>query len=421
MRLKVLVHHPGRQHAHQLVCALQEGNLLEKFITSVWFKPNKFPYALINLFPSKLKKLVKKELEKRYYEDVDGNFVEQFPFFEILREGLDRLLKGYKNELGVYMGNQIHDWYVAKQMDEYKPDVIVGYEASSLRSFKRAKDLNVVTVLDLAQVHYKFLDEVRRKYLEYDKTFDNKISGKVNRVKEEELKCADYIITLSEFVKGTLTSHGISENKIYLANLGFAPEKFRLKETYRRDGTFKILYVGAIIKRKGIRILLEAYSRSNLKNSELILIGGMTKENHFLKEYEGMYKHIPYLSHEQLVSYYQDADLFVFPSYLDSWGMVVIEAMACGTPVVVSENTGSKEVVVNGMNGFIVPVEDVEALKEKILFFYNNRRKLEYFGRNSRRQVEKYTWTNYRKRIKEIILEIWERRKYEGCPDSERP
>lgn len=414
MRPRVLVSHPGRQHGHQLVHALQEGGYLAKFITSIWYKPDHFPFNLINILPSELRNRTEKELRKRYYENIDGNLVKQFPFFEIPREALERLLKGYKSDLGIYLENQIHDWYAAGQIDRLKPNIVVGYESSALRTFKRAKSLNIVTVLDLAQVHYKFIGKIRRRYLEYDRTFDSKVSDKEDRVKEKELKCADYIITLSNLVRESLVNYGISENKIYLATLGFDPDKFKLKETYRKVGAFKLLYVGAITSRKGIRLLLEAYRELNLKNSEVVIIGGKSNDSGFLKKYDGMFKYIPYLSHEQLVSYYQDADVFVFPSYLDSWGMVVIEAMGCGTPVIVSENTGTKEVVANGINGFIIPVEDVSALKEKILFFYNNRDKLEYFGKNARKQAKNYTWGNYGKSVREIIEEIWSNGVLEG-------
>lgn len=410
LRPRVLVSHSSRQHGHQLVHALQEGGYLAKFITSIWYKPHDFPYKFINLLPPRFKKFLEYNLKRRYYENIDGNLVEQFPFFEIPREALERLLKGYKSDLGIYLENQIHDWYAAGQIDRLKPNIVVGYETSALRTFKRAKSLKLVTVLDLAQVHYKFLGDIRRRYVEYDRTFDSKVSDKVNRVKEKELKCADYIITLSNLVRESLVNYGISENKIYLANLGFDPDKFILKETYRKVGTFKLLYVGAITSRKGIRLLLEAYRELNLKNSEVIIIGGKGNDSGFLKKYDGMFKYIPYLNHEQLVPYYQDADVFVFPSYLDSWGMVVIEAMACGTPVIVSEDTGSKEAVADGENGFIIPVEDVGALKERILFFYNSRDKIECFGRNARKQAENYTWENYRKKIREIIEEIWIKR-----------
>lgn len=407
MRPRVLVSHPGRQHAHQLVYALQEGGYLKKFITSLWYKPRDFPYRFINLLPPKLRKSVEGELRKRYYEKIDEGFIEQFPVFEILRESFDRLSKGYKEELGICLVNQIHDWYVSKRIEKIDLSMVIGYETSSSMTFRKAKSLGLITILDLAQVHYRFIDDIRRKYPEFDRTFDGDVSSKVNRLKEEELNHADYIIAFSNLVKESLISHGISESKIYLANLGFDPSKFKQKEYYRKDGVLKILYVGAIKKAKGIRLLLEAYRQLNIKDIELILIGGMSDGRDVLSKYEGIYKHIHYLDHDQLVSYYQDADVFIFPSYLDSWGMVVIEAMACGTPVIVSENTGAKEAVIDGVNGFIIPVEDIGALKEKILFFYNNRDKIEFFGKNARKQAENYTWEDYRKEIREIILNIY--------------
>jgi hypothetical protein len=213
MQPRVLVSHSGRQHVHQLVYALQEAGYLQKFITSVWYKPG-FPYTLINLFPPKLKKITERELKKRYCEDVEKDFVEQFPFFEIVREGVDRLLKGYKNELGVYLGNRIHDFYVARRIKRLKPDIIIGYETSSSRTFKRAGSLNVIRILDLAQVHYRFLNEIRRKYTEYDRTFDSKISSKVNMVKNKELTYADYVIALSDLVRESLIKYGVSRDKI---------------------------------------------------------------------------------------------------------------------------------------------------------------------------------------------------------------
>ncbi|MER3446540.1 MAG: hypothetical protein C4291_06695 [Candidatus Dadabacteria bacterium] len=435
MQPRVLVSHPGRQHTHQLVYALQEGGYLSKFITSIWYKPNRFPYRFINLIPPKLRKSVESELRKRYYEKIDYGFIEQFAVFEMLREGFDRLSKGYKEELGIYLVNQIHDWYVSRRIEKIAPNMVIGYETSSSMTFKKAKGLGVITILDLAQVHYRLIDDIRQKYQEFDRTFDSDVSNKVNRLKEEELSHADYIITLSNLVKESLISCGISESKIYLANLGFNPAKFKQKESYRKNGAFKILYVGTIKRAKGIHLLLEAYRQLNLKDTELIFIGGMSDGRDVLSKYEGMYRYIPYLDHDQLVSYYQDADVFVFPSYLDSWGMVVIEAMACGTPIIVSENTGAKEAVIDGICGFITPVGDVDTLKEKILYFHNNRDEIECFGKNARKRAENYSWENYREGIREIILKIYENAnayskclvtnrpdsiepiKYEGCPD----
>jgi len=92
---------------------------------------------------------------------------------------------------------------------------------------------------------------------------------------------------------------------------------------------------------------------------------------------------------------YEDADVLILPSVEEGFGKVVAEAMACGLPVVVSENTGAKDLVENGENGFIVPIRDVKRLKEKILYFNDNPEITRRMGKNARKTVEKYTWMKY--------------------------
>jgi glycosyltransferase involved in cell wall biosynthesis len=372
--------------------------------------PGRFPYSLVNVLPSGLRRRIERELRKRYYEGIDEKLVEVFPFFEIVREGFERLFWGYGGDRGIYIGNQIHDWYVSGRIGELRPDIVIGYETSALRTFRMAKGLNFITVLDLAQVHYRFIELLRYRYPEFESIFADKgIIGRINGLKDEELRYTDYIIALSTFAEETLIAEGIPRDKIYLLNLGFDPLQFSPKETYRKEGVFKVLYVGTVTKRKGINLLLEACRQLDLRDIEVTVIGEISDAREVLKRYEGGYRYVSYLNHGELASYYRDADVFVLPSYLDSWGMVVIEAMACGTPVIVSENTGAKDAVVDGVNGFIVPVDDVEALKKRILYLHDNRERLESLGRNARKQAEKYTWENYRKRIRETVLEIWER------------
>jgi glycosyltransferase involved in cell wall biosynthesis len=110
--------------------------------------------------------------------------------------------------------------------------------------------------------------------------------------------------------------------------------------------------------------------------------------------------------HDELKNIYQKASVFVLPSYMDSWGQVVCEAMACGTPVIVSQNTGSKDVVEDGENGFIVDVANRKQLEEKISYFYHNRSELERMGKNARKSVEHLTWENYYDQINQIIVKI---------------
>jgi glycosyltransferase involved in cell wall biosynthesis len=86
--------------------------------------------------------------------------------------------------------------------------------------------------------------------------------------------------------------------------------------------------------------------------------------------------------------------------------MVVLEAMACGTPVIVSENTGSQDAVKQG-GGFVIPVDDVDALKKNILSFYENPQLLEAKGRAAHQVAQQYTWSQYYQSVQQAVEDIY--------------
>jgi len=395
-KTKVIVAHPGRQHSHQLAFALQEGRLLERYYTVFWYNKSLFK-KIERLLPTN----VLREFNKRKFDPIDTRNV-RINYALFLYEVLARL---FKKRDATFKINMLFDNWVSNEIKSSDFDIFIGYETSSLNSFKTCKELGRICILDLAAEHYKKQNEIWDK-IHYNPYGSELIRNEIDSIKEKELYLADFIFTLSDYAKETLINGGISEEKIIKIPVGVNLNVFKPKESYRRQGNFKILYVGAITIRKGLKYLLEAYKRLGLKDSELILIGGMADGKDILERYKELYHYIPFVSHEELGRFYQDADVFVFPSLLDSFAMTVIEAMACGTPVIVSENTGAKDVVREGVDGFIVPIMDVDALQEKILFFYKNRDKIEEMGRNARTQAEKYSWEIYRKRVRETIHNI---------------
>lgn len=332
----------------------------------------------------------------------------QHPLPEICRELMDILLPINSEKWSFRIGIQ-HDKFTARKIKKEKFDMAIGYEMSSLHFFKTAKTLRKITILDLAQIHYQEISNIAKRYPYFAPLLNTpELRKAIDRVKDEELKYADYIFCLSTFAKDSLTKHGISPGKIFLVNVGFDPERFIPKKKYAQQGKFHILFAGTITARKGIHLLIEAFKSLALSDATLTLVGPVTDGKELLKEHADIIRYIPFLSHEELVSVYQEADLFVFPSYLDSWAMVVLEAMACGTPVIVSENTGSKDAVLKG-GGFVVPVDDTAALKEKILFFYEDRKRVEQYGRRAYEVAQSYTWKNYYAQLENAITQIWKR------------
>ncbi len=394
--LKAVISHPGRQHSHQTCLALQEGGLLSRFFTVFWFGKSMFK-RIEKIVPRKLLN----ELMKRNFNPIDdGNVRMNYNLFS--REAILRILG--KNQVRTIY--RLFDKWVSRELERTDNDIFIGYEMAALKSFERSKALGRICVLDLAQVHHSFQRKIFDIYGFKLLGSNPGILDLQEKMKQEELSLVDYIFTPTEFSRKTLLDAGISAEKIFKIPYGCDTEHFRMKKTSRKNDKFKILFVGLFGKRKGIQYLLQALDELKLENAELVCIGKMVDGEDVFRQYQGNFRYIPFLHHKEIVRYYQDADLFVLPSLLDSFGMVVLEAMACGTPVIVTEHTGAKEVVREGTDGFTVPVMDVCKLKEKILMLYENRDMAAEMGQNARKQAEQYTWERYRQGVRDAVSSI---------------
>jgi len=401
----ILVTHPGKQYVHHLLKALEVNNIDYIFYTSFHYNPKLFPFNIISFFPKFIKDKLERELKKRAFSDINTSKIIQFPWFEILREIGDKFLSENNKDKLLYRRNIIHDKWVAKRLKKINPFIVLGYEESSYHTFKKAKELGITTILDLAQIHYKEIERISNSFPSFKKTFANtSLRKKINFIKENELKNTDYIICLSSFAEKSLLEHGIDKSKIFIANLGADTSKFIPKKEYNNKESFKLIFVGTLFRRKGIDILLKAVKQLN-KNIHLYLVGPMGDSENDLKEYEGEYTRISFVHHEELNNYLNKSDVFVLPSYLDSWGMVVTEAMACGLPVIVTENTGAKDAVKSNC-GIVIPPGDIDALKDSIMFFYNNREQIEIMGKQSAIEALNFEWTSYHTQINNIINQI---------------
>jgi len=313
----------------------------------------------------------------------------------------------FKTEKRNFIEDNWHDLWVSSKIKKIKPVIFIGYEKSCFHSFKIAKKNGVITILDLAQVHVSYIEQLRSNYEFFKKISGNdKLFCKIKERKLLEYELASHILVLSSFARQTLIKQGVDPSKIQLVNLGFDPIRFYPKNLYDSsvNKIFRIIYSGIITKRKGVHLISQVARKLPHLSIEWVFVGSKDDAYDCIKELPNS-RYIPYLEHDDLVKEFHDSDIFVLPSYLDSWGMVVIEAMACGLPVIVTENTGAKDAVTDD-SGFIIPINDEDALMDKVLYFYNNRTEIERMGKTAARVVQKYTWDNYYKQVNDFIETI---------------
>ncbi|MEG4958843.1 MULTISPECIES: glycosyltransferase [unclassified Microcoleus] len=159
------------------------------------------------------------------------------------------------------------------------------------------------------------------------------------------------------------------------------------------------LYVGRITARKGIKTLLEACailkSQGYVDYSLLIVGKGDQREEleAFIKErhFEEQVIWTGWVEYGNLGSYFQQADIFVFPTFEDVWGMVVPEAMVFGKPVLCSNGAASCELIVSGENGYIFDPSGAKELADKMQIFLDNPDLIKSMGERSRQIISQKT------------------------------
>ena len=138
-----------------------------------------------------------------------------------------------------------------------------------------------------------------------------------------------------------------------------------------------LLFVGRLVGDKGINELVEAFARIKEKNVKLLLVGRYEEELDPLKpetlqRIENDPRIIAVGSQTDVRPYYVAADIFVFPSYREGFPNTVLEAGALGLPSIVTDINGSREIIIEGKNGMVVPSKDADALYKAILLLIND-------------------------------------------------
>jgi glycosyltransferase involved in cell wall biosynthesis len=232
-----------------------------------------------------------------------------------------------------------------------------------------------------------------------------------NRVKAE-YGISDYLIVPSSYAKETFINAGYDESKIVVLPYGVDQNQFFPSLIDNEDTTnkFRVLFVGQITIRKGIHYLVNAFNKLSLPNSELVLVGSIDKlfEQFLSKNINSNpnIKIVGNISKIDLYRVYNSASVFVLPSLADSWGLVVLEAMACGLPVIVTENTGSKEAVVDRVNGFVVPIRDELSIYQRLLYLYQNPIEKIKMGEAALKSARKMTWEGYGDKLMKLYEEL---------------
>ena len=403
-----LVHHGNAGNVRQAALAFSEFSILNEVITTLAYNPHSKIWRYLDLLPSQLNSLIRDELSKRTW--IIDNKITQYPYYELLRLFLSRTKL---NQFSGITSEQIGNWgflLLDRQVAQNhlkNITAIYSYEDIAAITFEKAKKQDILCLYDLPIPFYETTRQIMQEEAERFPSLKESIQTihepdwKLKR-KQREIELADHIFVASSVTQRSLTNIGIDANKISVIPYGSPTETFQPQ--LKSDDCFRVIFIGRFSPLKGIHYLLQAWkelkSKNQLKNAQLVFVGENRFPQKWLEErYSGLYQQIPSVSHFSLNQYYSQASILVLPSLIDGFGLVVVEAMACGIPVIITANTGASDIITDGVEGFIIPIRDVEALKDKLEWCYSHPQELAEMGRAARRKAEELNWGLYRQRL----------------------
>ena len=266
-------------------------------------------------------------------------------------------------------------------------------------------------------VMFHTLGEAKNRYRPEEREPDHRIEA------ERRIAiAADRVVCASEWERDLIVhQYGVPEKRVSLVPCGVDTDIFRpirRREARTRLGlpvdSQIVLFVGRIEPLKGIDIFLRAAACLKAR-PRLVIVGGDSKDVSRLEELRtladslGISERVSFVKavpHEQMPLFYGAADACVIPSYYESFGLVALEAMACGVPVIASNVGGLRDTVRDGETGFLVPCRAPGPFAERLELVLGSGELADSLGLIARSGVERFSWSSIASEVEQIYNEL---------------
>ncbi|MCX7593603.1 MAG: glycosyltransferase family 4 protein [Fischerella sp.] len=373
----------GAREHYAIPRTLHQAGQLAHLIVDVWVRPK----SVLNRLP----KSCLAPLRERFHRDLAEASVYSFNHSLIRFEIAQRIQKTSEWER-IIARNHWFQKQTVQLLNAITPLInfrptLLAYSYAALEIFRYAKIQGWRTILaqiDPGPVEEQLVLEEHAKHPTYQSSW-KPAPPEYWRSWHQECSLADRIIVNSMWSSQALQQVGISEDKIDIIPLAYqaSEEAIYFVRTYPSsfsvERPLRVLFLGQIILRKGMIALLEAAEILRDRPIEFWLVGksdiAQFQQSHLQVRWFGA------VSRSTTAQYYQQADVFLFPTLSDGFGLTQLEAQAWKLPIIASRFCG--QVVQDRVNGLILPEVTGKAIAQALLFCLHNPRQLEAFAKQS--------------------------------------
>jgi len=402
----ILFSHPtGNANVRHAALGLRRAGLLDEFWTCINHRPES---SFSRLLPAG----VRQQLARRSFPAELQSHLHAYPFLEYGRLlsgrlGLGRLSRHEHGCLSVDAIYRSLDQRVSRRLKNGKQFTgVYAYEDGAAKTFREAKRRSIPSLYDLPIGYWRAARELLVEEAEREPEWASTLIGnddspaKTDR-KDEELALADRVYVASSFTLQTLSRAPAFRATVEVIPYGAPPRLTDAPVRVRRNdgGPLRVIFVGSLGQRKGLSYLVRA-CRALGQGVELTVIGTLPLSPCSALEQElKKVRWIPSCPHTQVLAEMAAHDVFVFPSLFEGFGLVLLEAMAMGLPILTTAHTAGPDLIDDGQEGFIVPIRSAEAIAEKLELLRSNRLLVDEMGARAAIRAASFTWENYGKRL----------------------
>ncbi|WYM02701.1 MAG: glycosyltransferase family 4 protein [Gloeotrichia echinulata CP02] len=311
-------------------------------------------------------------------------------------------------DLAVLLSDLYFDQQVSKKIQSHPYDLIVGVAGQTHLAFEKTKKKAAKTWLYCLNNYLPFMQQQIQQELQFlSETSVATMHPKMLQRFLWECEQADLILLNAKVAKKPFIDAGVPGEKLAVITPSINSQKFY--PAVKNDSIFRVLYVGTIEPRKGVHYLIPAFLQAKIPQSEMLLVGGTSTRvlrlliEKVLRQNPQIKQEFWDFNRQDPVPVFSRCSVLVLPSVEDGFGLVVLEAMACGLPVIVTSHCGAADLVEDGINGFIVPPRDVKAIADKLDFLASNESIRLAMGKAARITAMKYNQELYNQELRQIF------------------
>lgn len=305
--------------------------------------------------------------ERLKREGLDRRYVRMFPWVHPAQIALHRVVS-VPPFVDRYVDRAVRwslDRYVAATLPDC--DVYVALSGSGLRSGRAAQVRGGAYVCDRGSSHIRYQDQILQEEYRIWGHHGPAVDAFFIAREEAEYAQADAITVPSSFAMRSFIEMGVPEEKLYRIPYGVRLDRFRRVSEPPMD-EFRVLFAGTVSLRKGVPYLLQAFREIRHPRKRLLLVGPVLQEMHRLFSRFDMtdVEVVGAVPQTKMAEYMSSSHVMVLPSIEEGLALVQGQALACGCPLISSMHTGGEDLFSDGVEGFLVPIRSVGAIRERL-------------------------------------------------------